>query len=638
MIPINKIIAIEAPISDPTGTPTGRPSARPLVTPRPTTSTPTTYFYGDKVLSGYFKTDRNEGDHCRPSQLEVGIEFNVMLYRRQAIAIETPGLTSSSCQAIDDGHNIYPLTISNSSQFTAKFFEASSETGATYNTSYIRLVAKENLFPNQLYIIKIDRMNGIKHACIPYTNWLVKLKKTDNLGAYFTSWTSNSSSQSPGHWQPLYNYETIGNISFTSFVPKTCYQYNSSLDFFPRYPLSPIHVNFTLQLSFPISFGDNITLFLPGFTSGGDFSRGIAGKAIYNNTELAIASTTNSTFTALWEEGSRGLRYSDSKVVIYPQKLLRPGALFYVLIPRSVGLSTICSSPKNFSGFRYTVQTHTYRPYTTTSPGCDIHNGCSNNGICDYCTSTCICNDNYGSPSDKLKIGSPSDLSGDCSGRHRVSYVRWESPSRLPPNPRSISPEVDPTPPQACIAEENAPVWGCVTEHRASVSASMAMSVEPVNAALVPAILAQPVPDMDCATPCQLPDISTALPLRVSVTGDSNYYQKHATAVTWDSDKLSACVCDSSWEVGLGVNQTQLAEFFGPACEFRRCPSGDDPTTSSIDETDCYNKSMSTGGGLGLYGNKCHIDCSGRGLCDHKTGRCECFKGHFGPNCGMFHN
>ena len=63
------------------------------------------------------------------------------------------------------------------------------------------------------------------------------------------------------------------------------------------------------------------------------------------------------------------------------------------------------------------------------------------------------------------------------------------------------------------------------------------------------------------------------------------------------------------------------------------CPSGDDPRTSVV-ETDCWNVTASGGFGIGEDGNKCHVDCSNRGLCDYKTGTCACFEGFFGANCG----
>ena len=131
--------------------------------------------------------------------------------------------------------------------------------------------------------------------------------------------------------------------------------------------------------------------------------------------------------------------------------------------------------------------------------------------------------------------------------------------------------------------------------------------------------------------------VADATPLiPVDVSGETLvHYRKSSDGASWDSDKLTGCVCDSSWPVGLEANKTQLAEYFGPACEFRRCPSGDDPTTSHINETDCFGKSQTGGSDVGLRGNLCHVDCSGRGMCDYKSGVCTCFKGYFGSNCGL---
>ncbi len=129
--------------------------------------------------------------------------------------------------------------------------------------------------------------------------------------------------------------------------------------------------------------------------------------------------------------------------------------------------------------------------------------------------------------------------------------------------------------------------------------------------------------------------LSKALPLTTTVTGDGNLYRLRADQINWDSRKSTGCICDSSWSVGLEANQTQQPEFFGVSCEFRHCPTGDDPTTLGIDETDCYGKSMTGGDELGKVGNKCHYDCSGRGICNYETGSCKCFKGYYGTNCGI---
>ena len=105
--------------------------------------------------------------------------------------------------------------------------------------------------------------------------------------------------------------------------------------------------------------------------------------------------------------------------------------------------------------------------------------------------------------------------------------------------------------------------------------------------------------------------------------------------VQWDADMLFGCVCDSSWSVGLGASDTQQAEYFGPDCSLKRCPSGDDPITL-VDETDgtvAANAGVWCSETSSHSGNKCHVDCSNRGHCDHSTATCTCFEGFYGASC-----
>jgi hypothetical protein len=70
------------------------------------------------------------------------------------------------------------------------------------------------------------------------------------------------------------------------------------------------------------------------------------------------------------------------------------------------------------------------------------------------------------------------------------------------------------------------------------------------------------------------------------------------------------------------------------AARYRHCPTGDDPGTPGVDETNCTKVVARGGHGIGEVGNKCHVDCSNRGVCDYITGECACFEGFYGLNCG----
>jgi hypothetical protein len=58
--------------------------------------------------------------------------------------------------------------------------------------------------------------------------------------------------------------------------------------------------------------------------------------------------------------------------------------------------------------------------------------------------------------------------------------------------------------------------------------------------------------------------MSNALPL-----APNTFYEGDVGGSTWDEDMIFGCVCDSSWDVGLGSGQTQEPEWFGPDCSLR---------------------------------------------------------------------
>ena len=121
-----------------------------------------------------------------------------------------------------------------------------------------------------------------------------------------------------------------------------------------------------------------------------------------------------------------------------------------------------------------------------------------------------------------------------------------------------------------------------------------------------------------------------ALPLSKATT-----YTGLETTSRWDQDRLYGCVCDSSWPVGLGAGERQEPEWFGPWCNMRHCPSGDDPYTTHVDETNCTAVPAAGGHGVGEPGNLCQVDCANRGKCDTETGECGCWTGSYGHDCTL---
>ena len=129
-----------------------------------------------------------------------------------------------------------------------------------------------------------------------------------------------------------------------------------------------------------------------------------------------------------------------------------------------------------------------------------------------------------------------------------------------------------------------------------------------------------------------------SLPLQKVMTA----YYPNETTTSWDAEKIFGCVCDSSWPVGFGAGETQEAEWFGPDCSLRHCPSGVDPsvTTTTNNVTSCAGRAQWLEIGVrngvnGTAGNLCQVDCAGRGTCNYATGTCTCFNGYAGPNCAI---
>lgn len=205
-----------------------------------------TGIYTRSKASGTVQLDPLNADFCLPIELNIYIEFDILLPRNDHFIIFTPGITSGICKTALDGGNIVrngslSLVLFDSSIMIAEYFEGSRLTN--YETSFISITLTGDLPANTLYHVRIDRINGLKRTCVHNTTWAVELQHLNRTAT------------------------RQGSLQFIDTHPKECFVYNSSLIFTPPYPQFNMDINFTFLLPFTLNRGDQITIELPGFSN-----------------------------------------------------------------------------------------------------------------------------------------------------------------------------------------------------------------------------------------------------------------------------------------------------------------------------------------------------------------------------------
>lgn len=237
---------------------------------------------------------------------------------------------------------------------------------------------------------------------------------------------------------------------------------------------------------------------------------------------------------------------------------------------------------------------------------CSSFNGCNGHGTCTTLTQVCSCYSGWGSASDISYYKAP-----DCSLRVCPAGRAWGDVPISSTSAHAL---------QECsnrgTCDRDAGVCKCFDGFEGGACERMRCPADCSGHG-------------QCLPMSQLATMSNALPLSSPTT-----YVGFEASTTWDSDMIYGCVCDSSWDVGLANGERQEPEYFSPDCSLRHCPSGDDPRTSA-NEIDCEGILAAGGYGIGSVGNICHVDCSNRGLCNFKTGRCSCFDGYYGEACHL---
>lgn len=235
---------------------------------------------------------------------------------------------------------------------------------------------------------------------------------------------------------------------------------------------------------------------------------------------------------------------------------------------------------------------------------CAMHNNCNGHGTCNNATSTCACFEGWGASTDEAFYRAP-----DCSLRACPADRAWADIPSSSTQAHSI---------KECsnrgTCDRSTGLCNCFPGFTGGACQRNKCPNDCSGHGV-------------CLSMKQLARMSNALPL-----GPNTFYEGDEDTTTWDEDKVYGCLCDSSWTVGLGANETQQPEWFGPDCSLRHCPSADNPRTTAV-ETNCENVTAEGSLYKGKAGNLCHVDCSNNGICDYNTGVCQCFNGQFGPEC-----
>lgn len=625
------------PSSLPSTVPSSRPSFSPTNTRRPTirpslapfdypTSFPTqspsytlspTAFFQQMGTSGYAYFQPDMLEPCYPLELTLVVKFARNLTAGSTFVVNTPGLTSGACYSEVNGKSINSLFMPSSATLVSgRYSEGIYST--SFETSKITFLVLATFIAGEPYTIVIDRQNELRRTCSANTTWIV---------------TTTPVGRETGQTGFLDRVETY---------PRQGYLHYSEVNFSNARPQFMVDINVSFRLAFPITRGTILRVKLPSFTNR--ISR-LPMSALGNNTRLTRGTdaylqglTTNFPYSWIghWFEGNVEDMFSTSYLELVSQGSVDYNGNYWVKIPKSKNhIIPLCGAFANTTRFTLTVNSTYFAipeaPFQKANgigSTCDEWSSCNGHGDCDDCTGKCTCADGYGSTRDKL-FAVVDTFKPDCS-------------ARACPLGRALGTvyKYGKTYAQPLDGQDNHRLMEC--SNLGQCDRSTGRCVCPVGyagPACEQQVLCQGSPLCggrgQCLSMRRLSARPDTFPLSFH---EVNYVDLLPSHSAWDGDFGQACVCDSTWPVGLGPGEVQASEYFGAGCEYRHCPSGNDPMTR-VNETNCEGKNLLGGFGLAEYdlgqrGNLCHVDCSNRGVCDYLTGVCACYPGFTGGNCG----
>lgn len=160
---------------------------------------------------------------------------------------------------------------------------------------------------------------------------------------------------------------------------------------------------------------------------------------------------------------------------------------------------------------------------------CEMHNFCNGHGKCLASTSTCECFEGWGSSTDISFYKAP-----DCSARVCPAGRAWadvptsstQAHAYMECSNRGVCNRISGT----CSCFDGFTGSSC---HRTTCPNDCSGHGS-------------------CVSIKQMARMGNALPLSANT-----FYEGDSDSTTWDEDMIYGCVCDSSWDVGLGFGQRQ---------------------------------------------------------------------------------
>lgn len=684
------------PTSQPSGQPTCRPSSFGN-RDEWYSAAPTPLFSRDSV-TGTVNFDPAEVGVCEDMEVQIEFDPSLRMNQFGAYRINTPGVTIGNCKNVTElaGHSDGEgIKLQASWPYDVRFFEGKFSNAFLGSYIIAQYNYQGQLpVPGPTQKLYLDRSNGLKRTCPGQgqnSTWAVyryiqsplfdMAAPTAAPTMDSTGWvpTPNPTSFVPGlvdEGDTVYptssptgliniNVPAAHNGTYESgyvgllneqntYLETMCFVYHSKLEFWPAWHHADVTVNLTLTLGQTLSAGDTIDLYLPGFTNRfGHYplNPGLVFNETTHEEEHSSLETIGqwaalkniTTFdtpqvglfqeigpwAGYWYEGENATDYEDSYLRLYANRTFPAGVQFSIVIDRCPNaLVAVFGREPNYRGFNFVVTGSAYYTNNTIpseadaiGDGCRALNYCNNQGHCDHKTSTCTCFEGYGSWFDRLKMVS-DDFLPDCSARAcPVGPAVGSIPKDLS---TGLHREVECSNVGTCNRASGTCVCppGFEGDSCARRSCPRGRNGEVCSGR------------GRCKPMHRLASDGNALPLSGDNSITYTAAKLNGSKASWDADMGHACVCDSTWAVGLGANEIQLAEFFGPACELRRCPSADDPLTTLVDETDCYQLSQQSGGdAVGESQNICHVNCANHGSCNFREGTCTCHDGWYGTAC-----